>query len=461
MHRFNLILVCCIACGIIAAQACIAPREPQVPFAIAWSYDTSGYLETCGCSAHQLGGLARRATLISELRAKQPVLAIEGAHIVADAGEFQLFKGQTIVAALSKMGYNALQLGIREAQHGADGIQHLVETATFPCFSANLVMNGQRWEKDTVVVKIGGARVGITGVSQPEAVNFELPAGVGFSNPREALDSALAKLRRKCDLRVICLEGEPTWVEQMKRSYASQADLFLSGSRGKQSATLEFSSTPPALNTWDEGRYLGWISVDPAPKSFTLAGKNLPIDEHYADAPEIKDLLDNTYRPQLKERFFGALKVDLGELYLPPDYCTDCHEEQVNKYLETGHAKALQTLVDKGQEYNPDCMFCHVVYDPDKDELQSMNCVVCHSNITDQHVWDAINELPIADPEPPVAYHTQKFCEQCHDPVNSAEFAAHWPQYVNKMYHGGDNAAAKAAAIAMGLDYTAPPPAHE
>ena len=34
--------------------------EPE-PFAIAWNYDTSGYLETCGCSSHQLGGIARRA----------------------------------------------------------------------------------------------------------------------------------------------------------------------------------------------------------------------------------------------------------------------------------------------------------------------------------------------------------------------------------------------------------------
>ena len=35
------------------------------------------------------------------------------------------------------------------------------------------------------------------------------------------------------------------------------------------------------------------------------------------------------------------------------------------------------------------CMKCHETYDPAEDQLQSMNCVTCHTNITDDHVFQA------------------------------------------------------------------------
>src|SRR5689334_1442434 len=84
-----------VLCGLLMINACLSRETQRAPFSIAWSYDTSGYLETCGCSSHQLGGLTRRATKIAQLRTAGPVLAIEGAHIVPDKGEFNLFKGQT------------------------------------------------------------------------------------------------------------------------------------------------------------------------------------------------------------------------------------------------------------------------------------------------------------------------------------------------------------------------------
>ena len=101
-----------VLCGALMVGACMSHAEQRQSFAILWNYDTSGYLETCGCSSHQLGGLPRRATLLADLRARQPVLAIEGAHIVEDKGDFQLFKGEMIVRLLSQMGYNAMLLGV-------------------------------------------------------------------------------------------------------------------------------------------------------------------------------------------------------------------------------------------------------------------------------------------------------------------------------------------------------------
>jgi len=461
MQRFCVAaVVITLASAALAASTCMSHGAQREPFTIVWNYDTSGYLETCGCSANQLGGIARRGEQLARLREAQPLLAIEGAHIIADEGEFHLYKGETVVDLLNIMGYDALQLGVREAQHGPAGIERLCALAEFPCFSANLQLSdGSADVRDTVVVEIAGIRVGITGVSDPAAVSFELPPGVEFGDPRAALGEVLPQLKRECDLAVLCLEGERSWIRNIARTHGEQVDLILAGNRNRATADWDFNPEPPSLNNWDQGRYLGVISVDPLPDGFQITGVSLPLRDELPESQAILDYLDQTYRPQLKERFFGAMKTDLEQLYMPPEACEPCHAEAYESYTASGHSRALKTLFDKHQLYNPDCMPCHVVYDPNLDELQPINCVVCHSNIGEQHLWDAMSGEATRPPEP-VTQYTYDWCVVCHDAINSTPFAEHWPQYTAQIYHGGDMSAAEQSAERLGLDLAEPPPHH-
>lgn len=457
MRRYHALLIALgfMACALLAA-ACQPAAQPR-PFVIAWNYDTSGYLETCGCSSHQLGGLGRRATKLAQLRQQQDVLAIEGAHFIETAGEFQLFKGETVVRALNAMHYNALALGVREAQQGPDALRRLAELAEMPVLCANLEVAGQPWAERSTIASISGVRVGITAVSQPEFASFELLEGVRFTDPRAALDAELHGLRRSCDLTVVCLEGETTWVHQLATDYQTQADLFLSGIRQDASASLEWQPEPPLLNNYLYGKYLGLVTVDPLPDGFQLSGMTINLDDSLADDAAITAILDQDYKAQLKERFFTTIKVDLTQLYLPPDSCEPCHPEAYASYMDSGHAQALTTLLNADQLYNPDCMRCHVVYDPQRDELQAMNCVLCHTNITEQHLWDAATGK-VQPPEQPATAYTYEWCSQCHDEMNSLRFQQAWPQMVHQVYHGGDDSQAQAAAIQMGIEYSAAPP---
>lgn len=444
---------------LLAFAACFAHSKRE-SFAIAWNYDTSGYLETCGCTANMRGGLARRATLLKQLRAKQPVLAIEGAHILLDQGGFQLFKGETIVQALGLMDYAALCLGVREAQQGAAGLRQLTAAAKFPCICANLVVDGAAWPTPSTIAEVAGTRVGVIALSEPAYAAGLLPEGVAFSDPRAALDAALGKLPGKADLVVACLEGNREWLDAMTAQYANRVDLFLTGDRSPATASCEFTCPPPWMNNFNLGKEVSVVLVDPAPGGFNFSGLSLPVEDKLAPDASVQDLLDNTYRPQLKQRFFGELKQDLSQLYLPPEYCADCHQAQVDAYNASLHAQALQTLQDTGQLYNPDCMKCHVVYDAKMDQLQAMNCVRCHTNITDKHVYDALAGK-VERPAQPVASYSYEFCSQCHDEQNSEPFLKHWPQYVQRLYHGGDMGAAQQAAKELGLDLNAPPPPHQ
>lgn len=452
------IIAAVLAAGAFVGPACTStPPQPGGPFAIAWSYDTSGYLEVCGCSTNMLGGMPRRATQLTQLRSRQPVLAIEGAHFIEGPGGFQLFKGETILRICGLLGYDAGIIGARETQHGADGLAVLEQTADFPLVCSNLELDGAAWPQQHAITSISGNTVGIIGLTQPQFVNFELPEGIGFTDPQAAFDKQVRELEGKCSLVIACLEGEETWLAGFAQRNAGRAGLFLTGNRNEITARHEFTSSPPRLNNYDYGRYLGLVTADPAQDGYSFSGLTLPLEETLADDELVEELLETDYKTQLKERFFAQMKYDLEQLYLPPDSCEPCHSEAYGVYTQSGHINALDTLFNDGQLYNPDCMPCHVIYDPSQDTLRAMNCIVCHSNITEQHIWDAV-EGNVEAPTERITAYTFEWCAQCHDDINSPRFKEAWPQMVNRIYHGGDNSAALAAAEELGIDYSAPPP---
>jgi hypothetical protein len=461
------------AVGAIAAAALIAgllgiggcgPSPKGQPFTITWNFDTDGYLEPCGCSLHQLGGLSRRATKIAEIRAEKPVFAIEGPRNFEEGGDFKLFKSQIMVKALNAMGYDAMMLGVREAGHGRSGMQTLIDAATFPVFSANLKVTGASWPQKMVIKEIAGSRLAVTGVSQPGQATSALPEGVTFEDPLTALEKALDGIRERADLVVVCLEGETPWIESILQRFGGSVDLFLTGdmqgitilSGSEIRKRLVFQEDPPLLNNLAEGRYLGMVEVTPKRGGYSFSGANFPLGDEVADDPGILEIMAKDFRPHLVE-YFAQFTDRLPQTRLSAKTCADCHPDQYDVYASSGHFRSMETLKTAGQLYNPDCMGCHLAYDPEKDKLETMHCVSCHGNIIWDHAFKAeVNMVQM--PDPPVTAYTYEWCARCHDPENSLPFEGHWPQYVHQIYHGGDLSKAEAAAKRMGLDMNEPPP---
>ena len=107
--------------------------------------------------------------------------------------------------------------------------------------------------------------------------------------------------------------------------------------------------------------------------------------------------------------------------------CKKCHHEQTSFYLSTNHAKAWQTLADLDQQYNPDCLLCHVTlptYDSgqvqEKNllsniplELQGVGCETCHGPAR-SHTQTPDKILP-GKPD-------QDICLQCHTDQRDKNF---------------------------------------
>src|SRR6185312_4274021 len=82
-----------------------------------------------------------------------------------------------------------------------------------------------------------------------------------------------------------------------------------------------------------------------------------------------------------------AIPVEKGKAtYVGQDACTDCHSDEAKFWKKTVHAQAWQTLVDRGQQFDYECIGCHVTgFDKPggsnlghNENLRDVECEVCH-----------------------------------------------------------------------------------
>ena len=126
--------------------------------------------------------------------------------------------------------------------------------------------------------------------------------------------------------------------------------------------------------------------------------------------------------------------------YLGHEACVDCHTSHQGHWARTPHARAWATLVERGEERNPECLGCHTTgfgspggfADPDKARhLVGVQCEACHGPM-ELHAGQARTPGYRPAPGQPV---DQATCEVCHDPVNSPRFD--YVSYAPRVEHPG------------------------
>lgn len=158
------------------------------------------------------GGIARRATLVKELRKQLGnVLLLDAGDVFQGTPYFNRYKGALDYQLMSMVGYDAATLGNHDFDNGLDGLVAAMAEAKFPFVNCNFDMKGapalakrvQPW----LVKSLPGVKVGITGV----CVDFKgLVApknheGVIWLDPIESLKPVIKHLREqeKVDLVVL------------------------------------------------------------------------------------------------------------------------------------------------------------------------------------------------------------------------------------------------------------------
>ncbi|MBW2466469.1 MAG: hypothetical protein JRF02_04135 [Deltaproteobacteria bacterium] len=170
----------------------------------------------------------------------------------------------------------------------------------------------------------------------------------------------------------------------------------------------------------------------------TFENNFIALDIKLPDHAEVERIVSTT-----KERVNLAGRSKAEETVVSPDRammsrinsvfsgwrtCAQCHPEQTDFWEKTDHAIAYQTLAEQGQQFNLDCLPCHVTAEYrdtriSEDDavllslpatLQQVGCEVCHGpGIT--HIAGQDPAKISRKPEPAV-------CLRCHTPERDEEF---------------------------------------
>src|SRR5262249_4720406 len=205
-----------------------AGRKPDLVLVL--SGEMRGYLQPCGCSRPQLGGLERRYNFIKGLRDRGwPVVPLDLGDVASTKGklhEQHVLKYKVAMQALEKIGYAAV--GVGKQEFSVPLLNALSEFTLQnpdkpPFVLAQNVMDREKnyppgggkrpsmvsgWE----LVNAGGLKVGVGGLvgrDLAKEVSESIDRGVRFEGGITAVRSMLTEMGpQKPDFRVMLYHGE-------------------------------------------------------------------------------------------------------------------------------------------------------------------------------------------------------------------------------------------------------------
>ena len=388
------------------------PKPKPKPFLDGWekpaatlvlSGEMRGYLEPCGCTAGQHGGLGRRADLIQSLEKRGwPLAGFDVGGLVNRPTRTQtVSKLDSALRSLQKLHYKAIGIGREEVQMDPANLWPAADESPF--VSANLVIfppEGELKIQDAFdeafnfgrrpwkLVKVGDVKIAVTSVFglrfQAEVMG---PAGrlrdIAPVDPIAALKMALPKMKAE-EPDLLLLLSHAT-VEESK-DYAQKFPEFdivvTAGSAEDGSAKPDVVGKTLVLQVGAKGKTVGVVGFYPEAKErlkFELADLDGRFEEHksmkdqmalYQDV--LKELDIAKAQPPVPHPGKGA--VDGGDLrFVGAAKCGECHTKAYSKWKNSPHAKAYDSLITGRKDeknvvarnHDPECLSCHVTgWDP-------------------------------------------------------------------------------------------------
>jgi 5'-nucleotidase len=160
-----------------------------------------------------LGGVAKRAQIIKQIREQEPfVLLLDAGDIFQGTPYFNFYKGEPEIKAMSYMGYDATAIGNHDFDAGMENLATQLRLhARFPMLVCNYDVSGTPLEGNVLPYKIfkrGPLKVGVLGVGieGKGLIPDTLFGSTVYLDPIAEANKAAYTLRNRehCDL-VICL----------------------------------------------------------------------------------------------------------------------------------------------------------------------------------------------------------------------------------------------------------------
>lgn len=360
--------------------------------ALMLSGEQYGYLEPCGCSLTQSGGLARRARLEALLREKGWALAgLDLGSTLKRARRQDQVKFEAILSGLKEIGYKAVGAGTAELHLPPDyllsqfaegegiSLGGMLISANVTLFDTPDLGVPQRFK----VFELGGKKMGVTAVLGKKGAEEVAPAGVqtniAVQDPIAAIEAVLPALTaEQPDLLVLLAHGSTdeakAWAEEFPQF---QVVLTAGGPEDPGDKPIQIGKTW-VIEAGHKGKHVGILGYYPDATP-PLKWELIQLDNVRFENDPRMDLLMKNYQQQLQDLDLARSDELLvphpsGDKFVGAKVCGECHKKAFAKWEKSKHAHAFDSLSKgrKGQEatwisrvYDPDCLACHVTgWDP-------------------------------------------------------------------------------------------------
>lgn len=302
-----------------------------------------------------------------------PTLIVDGGNLGDDPG-----KRAVIVEAMAKTGYAACLAGAGEAEALAKAFESEPGSAEVVAPFDPAQPMSAFWIGETE-----GARVALTRID-PEAI-------AGNAGWQEALERVAIQARKQSDLVVLISGLSPDGTLSLARRLGPTGSVqAIVVGPGTASAGLPTKEAGVLLcSTRDRGQAITVLdAVYGEDQRWAVTSHLEPVTTAYPPESAIQALVNAHYGRRQTALAAGSLEPSLSEAaYAPARSCKPCHEKAYQVWRKSAHAKAVETLRQKGRLV-PECLGCHSEQHrragrltPQEDgENDGVQCSTCHGD---------------------------------------------------------------------------------
>ncbi|HVK10467.1 MAG TPA: multiheme c-type cytochrome [Gemmataceae bacterium] len=415
-----------------------AQRKPELVLVLTGQMH--GYLQKCGCSNPQKGGLERRYNFIESMKARGwEVVGLDVGDLprplpYSPTPEQTLTKYEFGMKALQVMGYKAIALGSQEMalptlnglskyslQKGNEYPRVLAVNVTnkngFPDANGGSMIGG-----DEVIAAKSGLKVGVVGVIGAEVMQRGVDKAVTIGPAGAAVNGVLANWKKAgTHVNVMLYQGPLDWKTAggQKADAESAAQNFpdfhiiLCKTPDESDAplqpTMANGGRTMIVQVGQRGQTVGVVGIykGPAGETELYYERVVMSDEFETPADQEKQnavlnllqeysdtVKDNDYLSEMaKRKKLHAVQAQAkGAAFAGDAACAVCHQAETQVYAQTKHAHAYEALEKiakhpKGRNFDGECIICHTVgYEyqtgyvnaKETPHLKNVQCESCH-----------------------------------------------------------------------------------
>ncbi|MFM7887920.1 MAG: bifunctional metallophosphatase/5'-nucleotidase [Pseudanabaena sp.] len=316
----------------------VVAQENRFSLRILHTNDHHAHLEPVKYGDRLLGGIARRRTLIDQIRVeskndREPLLLLDAGDIFQGTLYFNQYLGQADLDFYNALAYDAGTIGNHEFDRGQQVLADFIAKAKFPIISANLDIaptsplygKVQPWH----ILDVKGEKMGVFGLTTPDtAILSSVGDGVKFTDPIAAARTSVQSLKQQGINKIIALTHIGFENDVVLAQKVPDIDIIIGGHSHTPVGNIPKANHPyplvqkngkkePVLvvTDWEWGKYLGDLSVsfDRTGKLIAWAGKPHALEASIKPNQEFADKLKAYAAPieALRQKVIGQSLVAL------------------------------------------------------------------------------------------------------------------------------------------------------